>query len=167
MFPPDGRGAAGEAGTGSTNPETDLESDLDSSPPSPVASPVPSSPPLPIHVPSSPSFPAQLHPAASSFDTDHTQLHEPDATQGDYDQLTYDELHRLCWYRGFARKNLKKVPNARPSTMDAIEEKRAREQDDAINTADDMPVPKKEPCRADDLHVACSADKGIAKESKH
>ena len=167
MFPLDGRGAAGGTSTGSTKPEPYMESGLDSSSSSPVAIPVPSSSSLSILAPSSPSFPAQLHPAASSFDTNYTQLHEPDATQGDYDQLTYDELHRLCWYRGFARKNLKKVPKARPSTMDAIEEKRAREQDDAINTADDMPVPKKEPCRADDLHVACSADKGIARESKH
>ena len=161
--PPQGRGEACEARTGTPNPVAEGCSGLKSSP-SPVRVPVTSPPPPLIRVTSPPCLSVELPPADASFDGKCTQLKERAATRSDYDQLTYNELHQVCRRRGNARKDSRAVLKTRLSTTGAVERKRAHDNENVMDTSGDKPAAKAKRCRVEDIYPATVVEKDILKE---
>ena len=63
----------------------------------------------------------------SPFGENCAQVLAPTHTPGNYDHLTYDELHNPCRRRGWEGKDPKAAPRIRLATTDAVDQTRGRD----------------------------------------
>ena len=77
--------------------------------------------PLSVQVPPSPSLLVQLPPMGSSFEKYCVERRAPADTEGNYENLTHDELHHLCSQCGYALEDSSAALQTRSNAMDAIE----------------------------------------------